>query len=194
MPPLSENFLRKLHNDRFIHYVEGTDTVYTAADFIEPAATTIPTAVKELYAASPLKEMDERMRGRFEKVIDLVLFRYGSTGCQQVINRAVKLANVVAVYPVRSVRNFGPLKEGSVAVANGPVTDDQHSSVPAFVDCYLMAADSTIRELSLHLFSESGLERAQLVVEAPDGRQLSEDDLVKDHPVAAFKLRGADDR
>lgn len=170
MSTLAENFLRRLHEDHFIHHVEGTDQVFTSED------TDIPNTDGQPLQLQPL---DERMHQRLEKVMDLVLFRYGSTGCRHVIQRAVELARVVPFYPVRSVHTYAPLR--------------QFEEGCMFVDCWLVDEECSLGEVAAMLFSESELKRP-LVFEGTGARQLGEDDLVKDHPVVAFKFRGGDDQ
>lgn len=82
-----------------------------------------------------MKPLDEKTKNRLEKIRDLVLFRYGSTGTdspslslllspplsspllfltvflchtgvQQAIKKAVDCRNLVPVYPVRNLHNF----------------------------------------------------------------------------------------
>lgn len=43
---------------------------------------------------------------RVEKVKDLVLYRYGSTGVQNVLEHAITLVGVIPVFPVRNINNF----------------------------------------------------------------------------------------
>ena len=186
MSTLAENFLKKLQQEEYIFYAEGTDQVYTHQDQqglttgADAEAVGLPAALMD----RPLKPLGEKTQTRLDELLDLVLFRYGGTGCRDVVNRAVELASVVPFYPVRSVHNYGPvLKRGQAVPALG-----QRSS--AFVDCYLVPSWCTIKEAAEMLFSPKELEHAQLVMETVGGRQLSEDDMVKDFPIVAFKFRG----
>ncbi|OTA14698.1 hypothetical protein BTJ68_15552, partial [Hortaea werneckii EXF-2000] len=52
-------------------------------------------------AGSGLKEMDEKLKTRIENLKDMVLYRFGSTGVNQVLTRASELLGLVAVFPVR---------------------------------------------------------------------------------------------
>jgi ribosome-binding ATPase YchF (GTP1/OBG family) len=87
---LAEIFLRKMQKDGFIKYIEGSDTITTAED--DPSLN--------------LKPLDEKTKARLEKVKDLVLFRYGSTGIQDAISKAVETKELIPVYPVKSIHNF----------------------------------------------------------------------------------------
>ena len=50
------------------------------------------------------------MQGRLDKIMDMVLFRYGSTGVWQVIQSAVKCMNPTIIYPVTSYATVMDLK------------------------------------------------------------------------------------
>lgn len=39
--------------------------------------------------------------------VDLVLYRYGSTGVQEVLEKAVEMLGVVPVFPVKNLTTFG---------------------------------------------------------------------------------------
>jgi ribosome-binding ATPase YchF (GTP1/OBG family) len=41
-----------------------------------------------------------------EKIRDLVLFRYGATGVQDAIKKAVEVKGYIPVYPVRNLNKF----------------------------------------------------------------------------------------
>lgn len=77
-----------------IRYTEGSETFATAEDEEDSSDDT------------PLKKLDEKTKARLEKVRDLVLFRYGSTGVQDAIKKAVECKQLIAVYPVKNIHNF----------------------------------------------------------------------------------------
>ncbi|RKP19146.1 P-loop containing nucleoside triphosphate hydrolase protein [Rozella allomycis CSF55] len=93
---LAETFLRKLDKQGFLAYVDGTDTFYTLDN-----AELVPKGYNK-----PMKELDERTKSRLEKVQDLVLYRFGNTGVQEVIQSAVELGDMIPVYPVSNINNF----------------------------------------------------------------------------------------
>jgi ribosome-binding ATPase YchF (GTP1/OBG family) len=68
---------------------------------------------------------------RIEKVQDLVLYRYGSTGVQDVILKAVEVLGLVPAFPVKSLTTF--------ANANGK---------GVFRDCVLLWPGTTVIEFA----------------------------------------------
>ena len=95
---LAEIFLRKMHRQGYIRYQSGADAFLTAEDDEKNGGT--PEGQK------PLKEADEKIKNRLNKLCDLVLFRYGSTGVQEAINKAVDLVGLVPAYRVNNLNNF----------------------------------------------------------------------------------------
>ncbi|KAG0349740.1 hypothetical protein BGZ54_004227, partial [Gamsiella multidivaricata] len=112
---LAETFLRKLHKQKFVVYEEGTDNVQTKEDLPD----------------SDLKPLDEKLQNRIEKVQDLVLYRYGSTGVQDVVLKAVEVLGLVPAFPVKSLTTF--------ANANGK---------GVFRDCVLLWPGTTVLEFA----------------------------------------------
>ncbi|KAJ1958409.1 hypothetical protein IWQ62_004904 [Dispira parvispora] len=123
---LVEHFLKTLRDQGYIHYREGEEDFTTADD--DPAAG--------------LKPLDEKLKGRLNNVRDLVLFRYGSTGCQDVLSTIMDTLHVIPVFPVKNIRNFA--SEGT------PQTDG------IFRDCVLIRSGITVREFAWKMFSEAG--------------------------------------
>lgn len=68
---------------------------------------------------------------RIEKVQDLVLYRYGSTGVQDVVLKAVEILGLVPAFPVKSLTTF--------ANANGK---------GVFRDCVLLWPGTTVLEFA----------------------------------------------
>ena len=60
------------------------------------------------------------MQGRLDKIMDMVLFRYGSTGVWQVIQSAVKCMNPTIIYPVTSYTTFKGPRGGVSSDSNLP--------------------------------------------------------------------------
>ncbi|KAI7882186.1 P-loop containing nucleoside triphosphate hydrolase protein [Lichtheimia hyalospora FSU 10163] len=142
---LAENFLRKLHKQKYINYIEATDIVETKEDLPD----------------SDLKTMDDKLRGRVEKVQDLVLYRYGSTGVQEVLEKAVEMLGVVPVFPVKNLTTFGS------ASSNKP---------GAFRDCVLIWPNTTVREFAKILHPE--IDKYYLYAESAGGTRLAEDAVI----------------
>ncbi|KAI8143343.1 P-loop containing nucleoside triphosphate hydrolase protein [Fennellomyces sp. T-0311] len=141
---LAENFLRKIRKQNYITYVEGTDIVETKEDLPD----------------SDLKTMDDKLRNRVEKVQDLVLYRYGSTGCQEVLSKAIELLGVSPVFPVKSVSTFGST-----------------SSKPgAFRDCILVWPGTTVREFAKILHAE--IDKYYLYAETVGNLRLAEEAVI----------------
>eukprot|EP01117_Protostelium_nocturnum_P009887 TRINITY_DN3522_c0_g1_i5.p1 TRINITY_DN3522_c0_g1~~TRINITY_DN3522_c0_g1_i5.p1 ORF type:complete len:255 (-),score=24.87 TRINITY_DN3522_c0_g1_i5:395-1159(-) len=76
---LAECFLRKMAKEGYIKYTEGSEFFDTFED--------------EGNGEKKLRQADEKIMGRLEKVRDMVLFRYGSTGVQSAIKKAVDTKN-----------------------------------------------------------------------------------------------------
>ena len=94
---ISEVFLRKLVEQGYVKYVEGTEIVDTREDLIEMGDP----------EGGGLKEMDDKLKQRVENLRDMVLFRFGGTGVVQVLSRAGELLGLTPVFPVKSVQNYG---------------------------------------------------------------------------------------
>jgi ribosome-binding ATPase YchF (GTP1/OBG family) len=91
---ISEMFLRKLHQQSFINYTQGTEIIETAEE------------QQSSMSSLKLVKMDQKMKARLEKVKDLVLFRYWSTGVHDCLKKAVDLLQLIPVFPVKSIHNF----------------------------------------------------------------------------------------
>ncbi|KAJ1748323.1 hypothetical protein LPJ79_004606 [Coemansia sp. RSA 1821] len=144
---LSECFLRRMVKQRFISYTTGDDDFVSLDD--DPALT-------------ELRELDDKARRRLDNIRDLVLFRYGSTGVQDVIVRAVEAVGFVPVFPVKSVVNFG--------------ASSSDSSSAAFQDCVLVRPGTTVREFARKMHNQLDVNYAG--AETVGGLQLAEDDAI----------------
>lgn len=101
--------------------------------------------------------MDEKQKMRLEKINDLILLRYGTTGVQDAIKKAVEIKNLTPIYPVKSLHNF--TCDGSKAV---------------FQDCMLIYPHTTVREFTGMLSSE--MEKHFLYAEGLSGQRMGEDE------------------
>ncbi|KAJ2495501.1 hypothetical protein GGI11_008413, partial [Coemansia sp. RSA 2049] len=91
-----------------------------------------------------------RTQRRLDNISDLVLFRYGSTGVQDVIVRAVEVRGFVPVFPVKSFS--------------------------IFPECILVRPGTTVREFARRLHSD--IDRAYAGAETVGAIQLAEDDAI----------------
>ncbi|KAJ1825585.1 hypothetical protein LPJ56_002597, partial [Coemansia sp. RSA 2599] len=143
---LAECFLRKMAKQGFIRYETGDD------DFVAHDED------------GSLKPVDEKMCRRLENIRDLVLFRYGSTGVQETVCRAVDLLGYVPVFPVKNLANFG-------------ASSGEGSSSAAFQDCVLARPGTTVREFARKLHSVA-LDKGYAGAETVGNKQLAEDDVI----------------
>lgn len=90
--------LVQMREKRHVHYVEGADSFLLAG---EPGSEKI---------SPPLVPPSDKMRERLERVRDL-LYRYGSTGCQDVIRRVISRKKLLPIYPVSNLTKFSPFDE-----------------------------------------------------------------------------------
>ncbi|KAF8930325.1 hypothetical protein BGZ47_000608 [Haplosporangium gracile] len=154
---LAETFLRKLHKQKFIQYEEGTDNVQTKEDLPD----------------SDLKPLDEKLQNRIEKVQDLVLYRYGSTGVQDVILKAVEVLGLVPAFPVKSLTTF--------ANTNGK---------GVFRDCVLIWPGTTVLEFADIVHPE--IAKHYLGAETIGNRKIGEDDVItQGNNIICFKTSQA---
>ncbi|CAK4208271.1 unnamed protein product [Aphanomyces euteiches] len=144
----SEVFLRNMHSKGHIIYEPG-DMVYTTHE-----------------DDASLKPLLPKMSARLDQVSDMVLFRYGSTGVRAAINAAVELANMVVVYPVKSLKNFTTV-EGDV-----------------FGHAILVRQGTTVREVAYVLSPVVGAN--YLYAEGEDGRRLSEEEPATNNLIVKF--------
>ncbi|KAI9289290.1 P-loop containing nucleoside triphosphate hydrolase protein [Umbelopsis sp. AD052] len=153
---LAEAFLRDMHKKRYLNYQEGTDIVDTKDDLPD----------------SDLKPVDDKLRTRIEKVQDLVLYRYGSTGVHEVLKRAVDMLGVIPAYPVKSITNFS----SGTGINKGG----------AFRDCILIWPGTTVREFAKIVHPE--LDKYYLYAETVGGIKLAEDAIITEqNNVISFK-------
>lgn len=146
---ISEVFLRKLAKQGFIRYAEGSEFVDTREDLIADGDAT----------GGGLKEMDEKLKQRIENLKDMVLYRFGSTGVNQVLSKAAELLGLVPVFPVKDVSSL----------ASGTSRIDS-----IFRDCVLVKKNTTVAEVARKVMGDAPL----AYVEGAGGTRVSEDDIV----------------
>lgn len=151
-----ECFLKKLRKDGYIRYTEGSEFFDTAEDETNPPE-----------GLPPLKPLDAKTKARLEKVKDLVLFRYGSTGVKDAISRAVESRGLIPVYPVKSIHNF--TCDGYICTTY--VNDIVNRTKGVFRDCLLIFPKTTVREFCGMLSSE--MEKHFLYAEGANGQRVN---------------------
>ncbi|PQE21026.1 GTP-binding protein [Rutstroemia sp. NJR-2017a WRK4] len=156
---ISEVFLRKLAKQGFVKYTEGSEFVDTREDLIADGDPD----------GGGLKELDEKLKSRIENLKDMVLYRFGSTGVVQVLQRAAELLGLVPVFPVRNV---------------GALTGTGSEKV--FRDCVLVKKGTTVAECARKVMGDAPL----AYVEGAGGVRVSEDAIVSvgSNDILSFKV------
>lgn len=150
---ITEVFLRKLKKQKFVHYDEGTEFIDTFED--DPVN---------------LKELDEKILNRIEKIRDLVLYRFGSTGVVQVLQASVDILGLIPVYTVKNIQSF---------------TGGNGTNV--FRDCFLVKRGTTVGKVARYIM---GSEVTIAAIETVGGVKVSEESLVEPgvNDILSFKL------
>ena len=86
-----------------------------------------------------LLKLDEKTKKKCENIRDMILGRFGSTGIQDAISRAIEKKGFVPCYHVKNINNF---------------TTDESGLV--FRDCRLLKAGTTVKEFALKINKEWG--------------------------------------
>jgi ribosome-binding ATPase YchF (GTP1/OBG family) len=119
-----------------------------------------------------LKELDEKQEKQLQSIRDLILFRFGSTGVVTAINKAVENAQVIPVFPVNSIHNFGA-REGD----------------GCFKDVVIMREGSTFGDLAELM---SGCE-VDFIECGQTGQRVAEDaEVTRANNVVRFVFKGID--
>ena len=153
---ISEVFLRRLVKQGYVRYEAGTEFVDTHEDLLE---------LGDKDGAERLKPLDEKLKTRIENLKDLVLYRFGSTGVNQVLTRASEVLGLVAVYPVRNIGTFGSGEPGAAGGERAAV----------FRDCVLVKKGSTVGDVYRKVMGDAPL----AYVETTGGVRVGEEDEVK---------------
>ena len=151
---ISEVFLRRLVKQGFVRYFPGSEFLDTREDLVEQGEED----------GGGLKEMDEKLKTRIENLKDMVLYRFGSTGVNQVLTRASEILGLVPVFPVRNIGTFG---SGEAGVAGG-------EKAAVFRDCVLVKKGSTVGDVYRKTMGDAPLAYAETV----GGVRVSEEDPV----------------
>ncbi|TMW60083.1 hypothetical protein Poli38472_000125 [Pythium oligandrum] len=158
----AECFLRAAAKQNYIRYEPGSMFYST----IEDGDADDDESKKDL---PPLKPLEKKIGKRLERISDMVLFRFGSTGVRAAINAAVELSNTVVAYPVKSLKNFS--------------TDANGKGV--FGEAVMVRRGTTIRELAFRVSQFIG--NNFMYAEGEDGRRLAEDEpIVNNNLIVKF--------
>lgn len=152
---ISEVFLRRLAKQGYVRYVPGSEFVDTREDLIEQGEED----------GGGLKEMDDKLRTRIENLKDMVLFRFGSTGVNQVLSRAADVLGLVPVFPVRNISTYGAGEAGTAAGEKAAV----------FRDCVLVKRGSTVGDAARKIMGDVTI----AFVETVGNVRVSEDDEIR---------------
>lgn len=153
---ISEVFLRRLVKQGYVRYIPGSEFVDTRENLLE--------AGENEEEGGGLKEMDEKLRTRIENLKDMVLYRFGSTGVNQVLTRASEVLGLVPVFPVKNIGSFGSGEAG----AGG-------ERAAVFRDCVLVKKGSTVGDVYRKIMGDAPLAFTETV----GGVRVGEEDEVR---------------
>jgi len=163
---LGECFLKKLRRAKLVLYEDGASDFVTAKDVAEAG----PDSEINSEEAKALKMPDPKALKTLEKIRDLVLFRYGSTGVQDAIKKAVEVKGFFPAYPVKNIHKFTSDRSGHV-----------------FKDCLLIGPGTTMREFARMV--DQSLDKYFAYAEGISGQRLGEDEVVTpENNILKFRL------
>ncbi|KAK3947511.1 P-loop containing nucleoside triphosphate hydrolase protein [Pseudoneurospora amorphoporcata] len=148
---ISEIFLRKMAKQGYVKYTEGSEFVDTREDLIADGDPD----------GGGLKELDEKNKNRIENLKDMVLYRFGSTGVNQVLTKAAEVLGLVPVFPVRNTTTF-------TSSAN------ESANKAVFRDCVLVKKNSTVADVARKIMGDAPI----AYVEGAGGIRVAEDQIV----------------
>lgn len=132
---ITEVLLRKLEKQGFIKYEPGTEFIDTYED---------------LGDESGLKPLDEKLKANIERIRDLVLYRFGSTGLVQLLQQSAEVLELVPVFPVKSMAK------------------------PDFRDCILIRRGTTVGSVARKIMGDVPI----AFIEGMDGNKVADTDVV----------------
>lgn len=153
----SFSFSSRLYIEVFLHgLTHGPHT--SLANTFRARGETVPSLEE---ATAGLEPPDGKTKKRLEKIRDMVLFRYQSTGVWAAIQAAVDLQEPVVVYPVKSLSNFATAADGGGVFGNA----------------MLVKPGSTVRSVVGYVASGMMdlLQYAELLEEGGNRRRVGED-------------------
>lgn len=131
---LTEVFLRKLESQKYIKYEPGTEFIDTLEDLGEE---------------SGLKPLDEKLSSNIERIRDSVLYRFGSTGLVEILQKSAEVLQLVPVFPVKT-----------------------GTSKYDFKDCVLLRAGTTVGTAAKKIMGDVPI----AAIENPSGSKIAESD------------------
>ena len=146
---ISEIFLRKMAKQGYVRYTEGSEFVDTREDLVADGDPD----------GGGLKELDDKNKARIENLKDMVLYRFGSTGVNQVLSKAAEILGLVPVFPVRNTTTFQSGAADSKAV---------------FRDCVLVKKNSTVADVARKVMGDAPI----AYIEAPGNIRVAEEQIV----------------
>jgi ribosome-binding ATPase YchF (GTP1/OBG family) len=164
---MAECFLKQCKQKGWISYTPGSSSFMTRsdaedeADFLQSRGEPVPSDVKASLALPSLP--DKKTAKRLERIKDLMLFRYGSTGVWDAVQRAVEEMRPVIAYPVRNLKSFATEEGAGLNAAPKAV----------FADAVVLPQGSTVLDLAHKI--GGWLEGCLNYAEAEDGRRIAED-------------------
>lgn len=151
---ISEVFLRRLAKQGYVRYIPGSEFVDVREDLVDAGEPD----------GGGLKELDDKLRTRIDNLKDMVLFRFGSTGVNQVLSRAADVLGLVPVFPVRNIGTFG---SGEAGAGGG-------EKAAVFRDCVLVKRGSTVGDVARKIMGDVPI----AFVETVGGVRVGEEDEV----------------
>ena len=137
-----------------MRYIPGSEFVDTREDLLETGEENV----------NDLKDMDEKLKTRIENLKDMVLYRFGSTGVNQVLTRASEVLGLVPVFLVKNIGSFGSGEAGA---------GSDRSAV--FRDCVLVNKGSTVGDVYRKTMGDAPLAFTETV----GGVRVGEEDEVR---------------
>ena len=153
----AECTLKRLSEQRYVHYLPGSDTLLTAVAPDPSDEFYLPDDAETAATRATLRLPDPATLKRIERITDLILFRHGGTGTQLAIQKAVDKVNFVPVFPVKNLKTFS--------------SSDKNNG--AFRDCFLVRPGSTLTDLAK--LWHPGSSNALIFAEDFEGRRLPND-------------------
>jgi len=146
---VSEIFLRKLAKQGYVRYTEGSEFVDTREDLVADGDPD----------GGGLRELDEKAKNRIENLKDMVLYRFGSTGVNQVLTKAADILGLTPVFPVRNTTTFASGANDSKAV---------------FRDCVLVKKGTTVADVGKKIMGDAPI----AYIEGVGNTRVAEDQII----------------
>lgn len=128
--------------------------------------------------AEELLEPTSDLKDKLEKVRNMVLYRYGSTGCHEAIAMVVQRKSLIPIYPVASLTTFAANDESSLDMNLSSIHVLHWCSVSgkegAFRDCVLLPTQAPIRKIARAV----GIDKIPSGAIAEDGLQFGAGELI----------------